>query len=353
MSFPAALPPRRSATGSPTSGGSRNSGVSRRRLEPQIPRPPTRADVAGIAGAGVGAGELGRQTRRVIAASCHDCFLAVSSRAGAVLSVAVTGTRFDPPSRPLTSGVQLIHGTEPPSGRPTMDIFCATTRTPTSSQRWSRPSLRSGQVSTAHVGKAAAGQARGLAEAAGYGQRARPESRAASGLFGELSVLRDLLLPEAGTAAVLGWTGPTPASGLPVPGASRSRSRQSGNNAEIVGSRTKAARLPPGRSTVPGHARAGRQAGRPGLTLPELVGDLREGAALGIQPSSSSGSTWAATWKPRPTCTAIAATPYASAVHSVGGKFPRITERDLPDGVRRLLHTGPPRSTGFQPASPK
>jgi Putative PD-(D/E)XK family member, (DUF4420) len=75
--------------------------------------------------ANASAGESGRQTRRVMAESRHDCFLGVSYPGRHRLLSVVTDVV--PPqgsqSRPLTSGIVLAHGTDPLSGRFSMDIL--------------------------------------------------------------------------------------------------------------------------------------------------------------------------------------------------------------------------------------
>jgi hypothetical protein len=163
------------------------------------------------------------------------------------------------------------------------------------------------------------------------------------GLFGELTILGDLLLPKVGGAAVLAWTGPDrQLQDFQFPGGAIEVKTASGNNAEIV-------RIANERQ-LDGHAVGQlflitlaldvRREG-PGLTLPDLVEDLRGkarpmGMAAELEQRLTMGGyleTQAHLYSDRH---------YAvrqRLVHSVSGNFPRITERDLPDGLSDASYT--------------
>ena len=236
----------------------------------------------GLASAGAGAGDLGRQRRRVLAESCHDCFLAVSfPDRHRLLSVVTDGGPLrTSASRPLTSGVHLVHGTEPTSGRPTMDIvlrddshsdiFTALVADLLSAlARSDKPGTSSGKLLLARLED----WRRLLATVSAQGLTAEQQR----GLFGELSVLRDLLLPEAGGAAVLAWTGPDrQLQDFQFPGGAIEVKTTSGNSAEIVriANERQLDCHSAGQLFLVTLALDARQEG-PGLTLPDLVGDLR------------------------------------------------------------------------------
>jgi hypothetical protein len=296
---------------------------------------------AALAGAGAGAGQLGRQRRRVIAGSRHDCFLAVSFPGRRRLLSVVTGGKQPegPASRPLTSGVQLVHGTEPFSGRPTIDIvlrddahsdiFTALVADLLSSLAVSGKPGTSGDLLLARLED----WRRLLATVSAQGLAAEQQR----GLFGELSVLRDLLLPEAGGAAVLAWTGPDrQLQDFQFPEGAIEVKTTSGNRAEIVRI-TNERQLdyrPAGQLFLVTIALDARREGL-GPTLPDLVGDLRSKMRpLGttaefeqrlnmwgyLETQAHLYKDWHYTVRLR-------------LVHAVDGSFPRITERDLPDGL--------------------
>ena len=317
-------------------------------MSPQVPSVQQLEQLwASLESVGAGAGELGRQRRRVIATSRHDCFLAVSFPGRhRLLSVVTDGP---PPravaSRPLTSGVQLVHGTEPISGRPTLDIvlrddshsdiFTALVGDLLSALALSDRPGTSGKLLLARLED----WRRLLATVGAQGLTVEQQR----GLFGELSVLSDLLLPEVGAAAVLAWTGPDrQLQDFQFPHGAIEVKTASGNSAEIV-------RIANERQ-LDDHA-AGqlflitlaldvRREG-PSITLPDLVTDLRgKMRPLGIaaefeQRLNMAGylETQAHLYSDRR---------YAvrqRLVHAVGGKFPRITERDIPDGLSDVSYT--------------
>jgi hypothetical protein len=318
---------------------------------------------AGLASAGAGAGELGRQRRRVIAESRHDCFLAVSfPDRHRLLSVVADGG--PPPraaaSRPLTSGVQLVHGTEPTSGRPTLDIvlrddshsdiFTALVADLLSALALSDKPGTSGKLLLARLED----WRRLLATVSAQGLTAQQQG----GLFGELSVLRDLLLPEAGAAAILAWTGPDrQLQDFQFPDGAIEVKTTSGNSAEIVriaNERQLDCRAA-GQLFLVTLALDARREG-PGLTLPDLVGALRGkmrplGTAAEFEQRLNMGGyleTQAHLYSDRH---------YAvrqRLVHAVGGKFPRITERDLPDGLSDVSYTlDLHAASGFRTSEPE
>ena len=301
----------------------------------------------GLASAGTGAGELGRQRRRVIAESCHDCFLAVSFPGRhRLLSVVTDGDPLRAPAnRPLTSGVHLVHGTEPTSGRPTVDIFL---RDDSHSDIFTAlvADLLGALVQSDKPGTSEKlllarleDWRRLLATVSTQGLAAEQQR----GLFGELSILRDLLLPEAGSAAVLAWTGPDrQLQDFQFPDGAIEVKTASGNSAEIVriaNERQLDCRAT-GRLFLVTLALDVRREG-PGLTLPDLVGDLRGkvrplGMAAELEHRLNMGGyleTQAHLYSDRH---------YAvrqRLVHAVSGNFPRITERDLPDGLSDVSYT--------------
>ena len=301
----------------------------------------------GLASAGAGAGSLGRQRRRVIAESCHDCFLAVSfPDRHRLLSVVTDGDPLrTPASRPLTSGVHLVHGTEPTSGRPTVDIFL-------------RDDSHS-DIFTALVADLLGALARSdkpgtseklllarledwrrlLATVSAQGLTAEQQR----GLFGELSILGDLLLPEAGSAAVLAWTGPDrQLQDFQFPGGAIEVKTTSGNSAEIVriANERQLDCHATGQLFLVTLALDVRREG-PGLTLPDLVADLRGkmrpmGMAAEFEQRLNMGGyleTQAHMYGDRHYVVR------QRLVHAVGGNFPRITEHDLPDGLSDVSYT--------------
>lgn len=302
---------------------------------------------ADLASAGAGAGDLGRQTRRVIAGSRHDCFLAVSFPGRHRLLSVVTGGKppRGPVSRPLTSGVQLVHGTEPTSGRPTIDIllrnnahsdiFTALVADLLSALALSGKLGTSGDLLLARLED----WRRLLATVSAQGLAAEQQR----GLFGELSVLRDLLLPEAGAAAVLAWTGPDrQLQDFQFPDGAIEVKTTSGNSAEIVRI-TNERQLdcrPAGQLFLVTLALDARREGS-GLTLPDLAGDLRgKMRPLGTtaefeQRLNMCGylETQAHLYRDRHY------TVRERLIHAVDGMFPRITERDLPDGLSDVSYT--------------
>jgi Putative PD-(D/E)XK family member, (DUF4420) len=300
-----------------------------------------------LTAAGAGAGELGRRRRRVIADSCHDCFLAVSFPGlHRLLSVVTDG---DPPraptSRPLTSGVQLVQGTEPTSGRPTMDIvlrddshsdiFTALVADLLSLLARSDKPGTSGKLLLARLED----WRRLLATVSTQGLAAEQQR----GLFGELSVLRDVLLPEVGSAAILAWTGPDrQLQDFQFPDGAIEVKTASGNSAEIVriANERQLDSDAAGQLYLITLALDARREG-PGLTLPDLVDDLRGemqplGMAAEFEQRLNIGGyleTQAHLYSDRS---------YAvrqRLVHAVTGSFPRITEHDLPDGVSDVSYT--------------
>jgi Putative PD-(D/E)XK family member, (DUF4420) len=302
---------------------------------------------AGLASAGAGAGELGRQRRRVIAETCHDCFLAVTfPDRHRLLSVVTDGDPLrGPMSRPLTSAVQLVHGTEPTSGRPTVDIFL---RDDSHSDIFTAlvadllsALVRSDKPGTS--GKLLLARLedwrRLLATVSAQGLTTEQQR----GLFGELSVLRDLLLPEVGSAAVLAWTGPDcQLQDFQFSDGAIEVKTTSGNSAEIVRI-TNERQLDHevvGQLFLITLALDARREG-PGLTLPDLVGDVRAkvqplGMAAELEQRLNMGGYLETQ--------AHLYSDYRYAVrqrlvHAVRGNFPRITERDLPDGLSDVSYT--------------
>ena len=295
----------------------------------------------GLADAGAGAAGPGRQRRRVLGGSSHDCFVAVSfPDRHRLLSVVIDGKPPGTPiSRPLTSGIQLTYGTEPVSGRPTMDIVL---REDSHSDIFTAlvADLLSALALPKRPGTSAALLLARLEDwrrllAAVSTQGLSPEQQ--RGLFGELSVLRDVLLPEAGSAAVLAWTGPhRQLQDFQFPGCAIEVKTTSGNSAAIVriASERQLDRRAADRLFLVTLALDARREGS-GLTLPDLVEDLRErvrplGTAADFeQRLTMSGylETQAHLYADR------RYTPRQRLVHAVGEKFPKITEEDLPDGL--------------------
>jgi hypothetical protein len=303
---------------------------------------------ADLASAGAGTGDLGRQRRRVLAESCHDCFLAVSFPDRHRLLSVITdgGPQRTSASRPLTSGVQLVHGTEPTSGRPTMDIvlrddshsdiFTALVADLLSALAMSgHPGTSSGKLLLARLED----WRRLLATVSVQGLTAEQQR----GLFGELSVLRDLILPEAGPAAVLAWTGPDrQLQDFQFPGGAIEVKTTSGNSAEIVriANERQLDCQVAGQLFLVTLALDARREG-PGLTLPDLVGNLRGkmrplGSAAEFEQRLNMGGyleTQAHLYSDR------RYTVRQRLIHAVNGRFPRITERDIPDGLSDVSYT--------------
>jgi Putative PD-(D/E)XK family member, (DUF4420) len=317
-------------------------------VTPQIPSTQQLEQLwTGLASAGAGAGELGRQRRRVIAETCHDCFLAVTFPGRhRLLSVVTDGDPLRAAiSRPLTSAVQLAHGTEPTSGRPTVDIFL---RDDSHSDIFTAlvadllsALVRSDKPGTS--GKLLLARLedwrRLLATVSAQGLTTEQQR----GLFGELSVLRDLLLPEVGSAAVLAWTGPDcQLQDFQFPDGAIEVKTTSGNSAQIVRitNERQLDHQVVGQLFLITLALDVRREG-PGLTLPDLVGDVRAkvrplGMAAELEQRLNMGGyleTQAHLYSDHR---------YAvrqRLVHAVRGNFPRITERDLPDGLSDVSYT--------------
>jgi Putative PD-(D/E)XK family member, (DUF4420) len=300
-----------------------------------------------LIGAGAGAGEPGRQRRRVLGASCHDCFVAVSfPDRHRLLSVVIDkkppGT---PVSRPLTSGMQLLYGIEPTSGRPTMDIvlredshsdiFTALVADLLGTLALSSRPGTSAQLLLARLED----WRRLLATVSPQGLTAEQQR----GLFGELSVMRDVLLPAAGSVAVLAWTGPDrQLQDFQFPGCAVEVKTTSGNNAATVRitNERQLDHRAAGQLFLVTLALDARREGS-GLALPDLVEDLhREIRPLGM----------AADFEQRLTMSGYLQTQahlYADRhytvrqrlIHTVDEKFPKITEEDLPDGLSDVSYT--------------
>ena len=178
------------------------------------------------------------------------------------------------------------------------------------------------------------------------------------GLFGELSILRDLILPEAGPAGVLAWTGPDrQLQDFQFPGGAIEVKTASGNNAKIVriaNERQLDCQLA-GQLFLVTLALDARQEG-PGLTLPDLVGDLRGkirplGSAAEFEQRLNMGGyleTQAHLYGDR------RYTVRQRLIHAVDGKFPRITERDIPDGLSDVSYTlDLHAASGFRTSEPE
>lgn len=301
----------------------------------------------GLADAGTRVGGPGQQRRRVLGASSHDCFVAVSfPDRHRLLSVVIDrkppGT---PVSRPLTSGMQLLYGIEPTSGRPTMDIvlredshsdiFTALVADLLGALAVSSRPGTSADVLLARIED----WRRLLATVSPQGLTAEQQR----GLFGELSVLRDVLLPEAGGAAVLAWTGPDrQLQDFQFPGCAVEVKTTSGNSANTVRitSERQLDRRAAGQLFLVTLALDARREGS-GSALPDLVEDVRRK----IRPLGM-----AAEFEQRLTMSGYLQSQvhlYANRrytvrrrlVHAVGEKFPKITEEDLPDGLSDVSYT--------------
>lgn len=297
--------------------------------------------------ASVSAGQLGRQTRRVIADSCHDCFLAVSfPDRRRMLSVVTDGELLrGTGSRPLTSGVLLARGTDPTSGRPTLDIvlrddshsdiFTALVADLLSALAVSADPGAAGQILLARLED----WRRMLGSVSPQGLAAEQQR----GLFGELTVLASILLPVAGARAVLAWTGPDgQLQDFQFPRAAIEVKTASGNSAQVVriaNERQLDYRLA-GRLFLVTLALDARRDG-PGDTLPDLVANLRQTvrslamSAEFEQRLNRCGylETQAHLYADR------RYTVRQRLIHVVAEEFPRITESDLRDGLSDVSYT--------------
>jgi hypothetical protein len=297
--------------------------------------------------AGVDAGQAGWQTRRVIAGSCHDCFLAVSfpDRRRLLSVVAEEDPLQGAESRPLTSGVLLVRGTDPASGKSTVDIvlrdaahsdiFTALVADLLSALADSDAATAAGELLLARLED----WRRLLAAVTPQGMT--PEQQ--RGLFGELTVLADLLLPAAGPRAVLAWTGPDrQLQDFQFTNAAIEVKTVSGNSAQMVriaNERQLDFRVA-GQLFLVTLALDARHGG-PGQALPVLAGELRQRMhPLGMsaefeQRLNRAGylETQAHLYSDR------RYTVRECLVHVVGEHFPKITEQDLPGGVSDVSYT--------------
>jgi hypothetical protein len=178
------------------------------------------------------------------------------------------------------------------------------------------------------------------------------------GLFGELSVLRDLLLPEAGAAAVMAWTGPDrQLQDFQFRNGAIEVKTTSGNSAETVriASERQLDCHGAGQLFLVTLALDARREG-PGHTLPDLVGELREKTrALGIATEFEQRLNMGGYLETQ--AYLYSARRYAvrqRLVHIVAGNFPRITERDIPDGLSDVSYTlDLHAASGFRTSEPE
>ena len=291
--------------------------------------------------ASAGPAELGRTTRRVIAESCHDCYLAVSfPDQRRLLSVVTNGELLrGAGSRALTSGVLLASGAEPKTGRPTLDIVL---RDDTHSDIFT--ALVADLLSTLALSEnPGTSGGRLLARLEDWRRllgAVSPQGLTAEqqrGLFGELSLLAELLLPTAGARAVLAWTGPDrQLQDFQFPSGAIEVKTASGNSAQVVriANERQLDYRNTGRLYLVTFALDVRRDG-PGQALPDLVGNLREkmrpiGMSAEFEQRLNRGGylqTQAHLYADRR---------YAvrqRLVHVVSEGFPRITERDLATGL--------------------
>jgi hypothetical protein len=295
-------------------------------------------------------GDTGRATRRVLAGTRHDCFLAVEFPGGRrLLSVlAVDEHPLPGPTRQtLTSGIMLHQGNEPDSGRSVVDllllnqghsdIFTALVADMLDalSQSDTGATSTAGEVLTARVGR--------------WQQMlttVRPEgmpAEAQRGLYGELSVLRDLLLPISGADAVRAWTGPEPAlQDFQFPGVAIEVKTASGAHAHLV--RISSERQLEDVGATPLYlvtlALDVRRGGS-GEPLPHLVADLRtQTAALGVSAELDQRLVRAGYLETQShlyaeRCYSVR----RRAFHRVTSGFPRLVESTLPPGVSDVSYT--------------
>ena len=299
--------------------------------------------------AGMGTpGAAGRQTRRVLAGSRYDCFLAVDFPSHRRLLSVVSEDREvnpGPDRRHLTTGVLLERGVEPTSHRPTVDlvlrdeahsdIYTALVADLLDALADADGSVTSGQLLLTRIEEwqqmLAAVSPQGLS----------PERQ--RGLFGELAVLADILLPELGARAVLDWTGPDQhLQDFQFPAGAVEVKTVSGHKAHLVRitSERQLDDRAAGRLFLVTLALDARHAG-PGLSLPELVGELRRRTrAKGVSAEFEQRLTRAGYLETQ--AHLYADSRYAvrqRMVHLVGEGFPKIMERDLPAGLSDVSYT--------------
>lgn len=294
-----------------------------------------------------GTSSLGRSTRRVMAETRHDCYLAVSFPERRRMLSVVTEAELlhGGRSRPLTSGVLLAGGTDPTTGQATLDIVL---RDDTHSDIFT--ALVADLLNTLAVTNDPRDSGQRLLSRLEDWRRllgsVSPQGLTAEqqrGLFGELNVLADLLLPAAGRKAVLAWTGPDrQLQDFQFPSTAIEVKTASGNSAQIV-------RIANERQLD--HSNAGRlylvtvaldvRRDGPGITLPDLVRDLRErmprlGVSTEFEQRLNQGG-YLETQAHRYTDRRYMVR--QRLVHAVVDDFPKITERDLADGLSDVSYT--------------
>jgi Putative PD-(D/E)XK family member, (DUF4420) len=302
---------------------------------------------AELAQAGVGTGEFGRQRRRVIAGSRHDCFLAVSfPDRRRLLSIVTDGeVKKQRANRPLTSGIDLYYGMEPVSNHATIDLALRDTMQSdifTALVADLLATLVESQSvdTTEKIVLVRLEEWRKLLSSIGTRGLTLEQQR---GLFGELSILSDVLIPEIGSAAVLAWTGPDrQLQDFQFRDCAVEVKTAAGNKADIVrisNERQLDYRLA-GDLFLVTIALDVRREG-PGTTLPDLVEDLRE-KVRSVDMAADFGQRLTMSGYLDTQSELYAGQRYIvrqRVVHHIGPKFPKILECDLPSGVTDVSYT--------------
>jgi hypothetical protein len=285
--------------------------------------------------------------RRVIPDAQYDTFVAVEFPTGRrLLSVVADDARLAPPEgeRALTSGILLRRDLEPASRRATVDlvlrddaysdIFTALVIDLLSALATGSTVAPASDILVARLD-----EWRGLLASVPPGGMSRERQR---GLFGELTVLRDVLFPSLGSDVVFAWTGPDrQLQDFQFPGSAIEVKTVSGNNAEAV-------RVTNERQLD--HTRVSElflvtlaldvRQGGPGRSLPGLIAGIR--AEDSLRPALPG-------FDERLTRAGYLATQahlyedrrYAvrqTVIHHVAPGFPAVLEDDLPDGVHDVSY---------------
>ncbi|MGC5322413.1 PD-(D/E)XK motif protein [Micromonospora arida] len=291
-------------------------------------------------------GVSGRQTRRVLPDSRHDCFLGIQfPLARRLLSVSVNEPDLvGAEGRTLTSGILVTQTSATTTGQPTLDLVL---RDPQHADIFT--ALTADLLQTLATNDAPNPGTTVLSRLEDWRHllaAAKPEGMSAEqqrGLYGELTVLADTLLPNLGPRAVHAWTGPErhlqdfqfPTLAIEVKTVSATN-----DEAVRIANERQLDHLGPGQLFLATLALDGRRGGT-GQTLPELVARLRANPNLAGAGADFENKLILAGFLDTQShlYEQVRYRVRRTRTHKVGAGFPRITENDLPDGVSDVSYT--------------
>jgi Putative PD-(D/E)XK family member, (DUF4420) len=290
----------------------------------------------------------GRLTRRVLEAGPNDCYLSLdlpARRQVFTVISATTGPHARAGSRQrLTSGIEMSAHHDP-TGRPGLDLALLDAAHVDIFTALVQDLLR-----TLHENPAAGSGLALVVHRIREWQRmlagVRPEGLSTQqqrGLFGELHLLRDQVLPAAADLAVAGWTGPDPAcQDFQFPHvAVEVKTTPAGQPGVVhIHGERQLDHQQDGALFLVTYVLDGRRGGH-GTSLPELVDDLRDRCAglgsLDMLDLKLTAAGYLQTQahlydEPRYVVT-------RTHVHEVSDGFPRIIPTGLPSGVSGVTYT--------------